>query len=101
MSKHTKGPWVVDGKHYRGTLDEHYHAITAGCGYHLNDEDDGFEIAGCISTANARLIAAAPELLEALEMAVAEYEKLPHSLGYEFTHLSAMRTAIAKARGKA
>lgn len=50
--------------------------------------------------ANAHLIAAAPDLLEALEMAVAEYEKLPHSLGYEFTHLPAMRDAIAKARGE-
>lgn len=67
MNKHTPGPWVMDGKHYRGKLDRHYHAITAGCGFHVTDDDEGFEITGCISTADARLIAAAPDLLEALE----------------------------------
>lgn len=40
------------------------------------------------------------ELLEALRIAVEEYRKLPHSLGYEFTHLPAMEAAISKATSK-
>ena len=46
----------------------------------------------------ARLIATAPELLDALEEAIIEFEGLPHSLGYESTHLYKWRAAIAKAR---
>lgn len=46
MNKHAQGPWNVDGKLI----------IDAG--------DNG--IASCYSEANAQLIAAAPELLEAL-----------------------------------
>lgn len=45
----------------------------------------------------AKLFAAAPDLLEALQEAIAEYENLPHSLGYEFTHLPKMREAVKKA----
>jgi len=45
-----------------------------------------------------RLMVVNQQLLEALEHAVSEYEKLPHSLGYEFTHLPSMRAAIAAAR---
>jgi hypothetical protein len=61
MIKHTPGPWTAiadpyeDGKPY-------YH-IRAGHGSH----GDGFSFSGIIPDADARLIAAAPELLAALE----------------------------------
>lgn len=99
MSKHTKGPWEVDSESYLGDKDEHYHSITAGCGYHVTGDDDGFEISGCMSTANARLIASAPCLLDALEalLAVADQYDLPLS---DPERISA-RLAIAKARGEA
>lgn len=55
------------------------------------------------STANARLIAAAPELLEALEKAVADYGKeggpwnVPSEPG---SWIEMARAAIAKAKGE-
>ena len=92
MNKHTPGPWIHTED------DDNYHAVTAGCGYHVNSDDDGFEIAGCISKANAHLIAAAPDLLEALEYCL-------DCLGDEFALpadcQSNARAAIDRARGEA
>ena len=42
---------------------------------------------------------AAPDLLAALKLARVEMAGLPHSLGYEFTHLPKIDAAIAKATG--
>ena len=91
MNKHTPGPWIHTED------DDNYHAVTAGCGYHVNSDDDGFEIAGCISKANAMLIAAAPDLLDALSEIINDGGKfvMTHEL-----HRKA-RAAIAKARGEA
>ncbi len=50
--------------------------------------------------ANSYLIAAAPELLEALEKLVIEYQQLPHSLGYEYDLLPIAIKAIKKAKGE-
>jgi len=50
------------------------------------------------SDANARLIAAAPDLLEALQMALAELDGLNlDAIGFDRTTLETMREAIAKA----
>lgn len=75
--KHTKGPWVV----------KRIHATE----FHID------EAGQCVLTneANAQLIAAAPDMLEALEL-VAESE-----IGKElkFRVIDAVLSAIKKARG--
>lgn len=91
MSKHTPGPWHTGGK-----LDAIVYA------------PDGYAVAGCqtyhglrdeaCTAANARLIAAAPELLEALDMMERHFSR------YDDTHnnlvLEQARAAIAKATGE-
>ena len=90
MSKHTSGPWIIE---QRDPL---------ACTYSLRLSKMGIDsIDGKESDANARLIAAAPELLEALILCREELNGLPHSLGYEFTHIPQIDAAIAKARGEA
>lgn len=97
---HTKGPWLVDDGFYGPDLtSDDYHIIVAGCGYHASPSDDGFAITGCISTANARLISAAPELLEALEDMISfQYDGDPLRQESCPACIKA-RSAIAKARG--
>lgn len=91
----TPGPWVQDGIEVWAEGDCEHHPIH-GKDYQNSSCRLGYEL-----EANARLMAAAPELLEALQKAVIEMEGLPHSLGYEFTHLKEMRAIIAKATGGA
>lgn len=65
---HTPAPWVLDDSSHNPIdgeplIAEDYHFIDAGEGVTPN----GFGISGFLSVQDARLIAAAPELLEALE----------------------------------
>jgi hypothetical protein len=79
MSRHTPGPWG---------------AITnASCGYTI--QGDGWTLCEVDLLPDARLIAAAPELLEALE-------GLLNALPSATTHpaIKAARAAIAKAKGE-
>jgi hypothetical protein len=71
VSEHTPGPWTVTNADHIGDPKEDdfsylppYWFIDAGKGY----AEDGFHIAAFMKEANARLIAAAPELLEALKL---------------------------------
>ena len=66
-SKHTKGPWRVNDDRNEGLVDDEYHFIAAGDGLCSPPKYNGFEISGCMTIHDARLIAAAPELLEALQ----------------------------------
>jgi hypothetical protein len=105
MSKHTPGPWVLEKAvgtddmdcgwsvlpvivdyNYRGEIchlydSEHIHGIT-------NDERDS----------NARLIAAAPDLLEACMAYIADREE--SGCTADSAAVKAMRAAIAKATGE-
>ena len=94
MNKHTPGPWVVDD-----LVDGHdIHAPEAGC--HVATASDPEMVWGAIGReADARLIAAAPELLEALEATVSLLEKLGHVSDNSLT-VGAARAAIAKAKGE-
>lgn len=96
---HTPGPWVFDWgmkingvtKDYIvGPVDSYNDILTVAIIKNVNEE----------SEANARLIAAAPELLEVLEAAKAHMED-PYPAGDDLSHiLTRADAAIAKARGQ-
>lgn len=66
--KHTPAPWLVDEDPYQTNLvSDIYHNITAGIGYFNEGRDPGFSLTGFMSKADARLIAASPDLKETLE----------------------------------
>lgn len=91
MSGHTPGPWRVI------PANEAIHPWVVGYG-------EGDSICDCAppgpwisddtADANARLIAAAPELLEQLEAMIERFH------GYQGMDFLGARAAIAKARGK-
>lgn len=97
---HTPGPWPIertgDGKR-----------IIVGPG--LIEGPHGYDIAEVYSddcdpeeaTANARLIAAAPELLEALEKLAAFADEVTGKVEPPLPALARAWEAIAKARGEA
>jgi hypothetical protein len=70
---HTPGPWILDSPVYKLLVDRLYHFIDAGRGY-CGDGEDGFGLSGVMSLADARLIVAAPELLEALDNCAMEMD---------------------------
>lgn len=85
MTKHTKGPWHIRAERYR-----FIHVTASGGGIAHLDTIDGEGMA------NARLIAAAPDLLEALTDLLSAHH---HSKGDEW--VDAAYAAIAKAQGRA
>lgn len=111
MSKHTPGPWHVI------LSDNATPHVTHEHGYNFTDISD-VSSRVCVmpaeitysynSLANARLIAAAPELLEALEEVVAVFESNPSSItdtvwvtgNRPETLYDHCRAAIAKAKGE-
>ena len=102
MSKHTPGPWTLtrepvplqDGDE---RLIVPYWFVDAGAGTCGTEERplDGFHAAFFASDANARLIAAAPELLEACKRIVHEDNTGEISIGA----IEDCRSAIQKAEG--
>lgn len=104
--KHTPGPWLIDEGaemqepgFYGAPGDPNgYHAISA----------DGWRVTGFIGEANAKLIAAAPELLEALRKAEFRLAKLVALNDEEpgiaspddAAALEQVRAAVAKAEGR-
>ena len=95
MSKHTPGPWVVVGsrtKYVEARLVGSLMQEVAACGPTLADEGYGQQ-----QEANARLIAAAPDLLEALiELADCGAE----AWGEDRPCVKWARAAIARATGE-
>jgi hypothetical protein len=99
---HTPGPWRLDDPLHSGVLTESYHSIDAGVGYHLEgrSRNAGFGLLGLMSTADARLIAAAPDLLEELKSMCDVWSSMCSVRGWEPNHLAQYtiaRAAIAKA----
>jgi hypothetical protein len=86
MSKHTKGPWKTDGS-----------------GIGVYSESTGTMVAGAtfpnlqVARADAQMIAAAPELLNALELVKAHLSD-PECAIWRHVH-AVMDAAISKATG--
>lgn len=104
MSKHTPGPWFITGRMTKyvearigeGLIQEIAGVVptAADCGYGETQE------------ANASLIAAAPDLLEALENSTSDlFYQIEMRHGAEaaskYPSIIEARSAIAKARGEA
>ena len=96
MTKHTPGPWVIAGSmndDIRESSRDHCTIATIRCyaSHNLATEKD----------ANTRLIATAPELLEALERLVYLRDATFAASETDWTRgMVAARAAIAKARGE-
>lgn len=93
MSKHTPGPWEIEEE-------SEGHSITNRA--FTGDEWCIAEVYGKTDTsiANANLIAAAPDLLEAL-LGVERLCAASGYIGVNGQYLKIVRAAIAKARGEA
>lgn len=89
-AQHTPGPWKT-GEMRLTKTSAMVHTITAG--NHHFCAVDGNEAA----TANARLIAAAPELLAACKAIIEEYD---NAIGMMAQAIPSVRQAIEKAEGK-
>lgn len=98
-AKHTPGPWALGQP---GA--EQFEGVLVPDGKRVIWAPDGMEVAlardrGGETRANARLVAAAPELLEALrELLDRLYDPTPCAWKAS-AHYSAARAAIAKAEG--
>ena len=102
-AQYTPGPWLAEhravyGGGYNTEVFSATHGVIAICGWTPKPLGDG--VTGTYRAANARLIAAAPELLDALRAAVDLYGKpggpwnVPGSAGCWITQA---RAAIAAA----
>ena len=85
MSKHTPGPWE-----YNGSSDVKQNNGTGVARVALNGSADEIK-------SNARLIAAAPDMLEAIEVTL---KRFMDDEGYDAVNFEELIAAIAKARGE-
>lgn len=96
MSQHTPGPWVVKNDYYIGVdrpaQEGMCHAEVKSCLAVPADRLDEHK-------ANARLIAAAPEMYEAIKLQLAALDGPPGDFWRMARARHALEAAIAKAKG--
>ena len=97
MTKHTEGPWVIEPDHRVGSITITHESQGLRSHVAVLPKMTLCEEHGMIE-ANARLIAAAPDLLEALE-ALTE-EAFVNMSGGRGHLIDDARAAIAKAKGE-
>lgn len=97
--KHTQGPWLVEPDEASGQRDLVIVSPSVGCIIYLLDCEgtDHGQSDDPQAWADARLIAAAPELLAALKDMLAGYEDTMNRYGHGAGHADQARAAIAKA----
>lgn len=88
--KHTKGPWVCVPKD----------GSDGWTGIYKEDKEGRELLADVHLEANAHLITTAPEMLEALELALNCLENLPAKCTAERYAIEKLKAAIKKARGE-
>lgn len=95
MNKHTPGPWELRRERHLGKTDHVVKIGTASVYYNR-----GIGQTEETAVANGKLIASAPELLEALEECVQRMEQVQKMTDYPLAWPTIKaRSAIAKARG--
>lgn len=101
MSKHTPGPWIHDTRGYPHPDVKATSGFNIACTWGVNGQPktkESYEAQKKIARANARLIAAAPDLLEACQALIAYCDKNP-PMGDSLWSVRQIRAAIAKATG--
>jgi hypothetical protein len=96
MSAHTPAPWAVDGTLHSGDLD----VISADGRIAMIDDSRATGWNEPTIKANARLIAAAPDLLAALQMVEAIWSRDQTANIDPESPLAKVRAAIKKATGE-
>lgn len=93
--KHTQGPWIVEGTAVFTLHGAYYIAETEIKG-------KSFTKSGDVATANAHLIASAPEMLEDLEYIQKQIQSTPEILDSALLGLILIKiqNTISKARGE-
>jgi hypothetical protein len=96
--KHTSGKWEAYGP---DTCGAGRVFVEYKPGHMMNICEPGYAIKSQEALANARLIAAAPELLEACKTVLTDWHNKPSNFyKKEPTHLEKIRAAIAKTEGR-
>ena len=99
-TQHTPGPWFIERRTYDNETT--YYCVTASDGHGWSG-NRYMSVSGCIDEHDARLIAAAPELLEALHGMLAldeEHHQRGHCDDDVCAEVRKARAAIAKATGE-
>ena len=112
MSKHTPGPWALlngydifselgadSGDGYKAPENDGWMIATVELGSVINDDGETIEIGHGVARANAHLIAAAPELFEALDKLANGYSGCRWDTGL-VPRIEMAKKALAKARGE-
>lgn len=101
--KHTPH-WRLKANPTGGSPDDDYFEILAGVGYHIRGDAPGFCVSGFIAPHDARLIAAAPDLLTALKDLDERLRKcfnapITAQEAYDSFHQHIVAKALAEAEG--
>jgi len=105
--KHTPGPWNIVGREGHAAFGERWVVFQGDEYNHKSQRIAVVSLGGLpagdqeLSTANARLIAAAPDLLAACEDALITLQAVKHFLhDHELDSIEYLKLAIAKAEGE-
>jgi hypothetical protein len=96
-TKYTPGPWRLNDALHEHVTDDIYHAIDAGRGVHDAATNTGFSLTGFMSLADACLIAATPDLAEALREMIDEWLSADKGTALGMERCIKARAALAKA----